>query len=107
METSAIDGRHQGGVALLGILAEGVVDIGFGYREENAVDHVDDSVGGLDVGFDDASSVHCYYLIFWGDKETKQRNVLSSPAALNFLLVLTSGHLEGKGCPAIEMQLSH
>ena len=58
LETGAIDGGHQGGVALLRIFAQSVVDVGFGHREEDAIDHVDHPVGGLNVGFHQTGSVH-------------------------------------------------
>ena len=61
-ESGAIDGADQRRVALLGIVAQRVVDVGLRHGHDHAIHHVDDAVGGLDVRPEHAGSVDRHHL---------------------------------------------
>ena len=57
-QSRSIDSGNERGVSLLRIVLERVVDVGLRHWEEDSIDDMNDAIGGLYVGFDNASPIH-------------------------------------------------
>ncbi len=62
-ESRSLYGGNEGGVSLLGVSLERGIDVSLRDWEEDPVDDVDHAVRSLDVGFEEAGSVHRDHLL--------------------------------------------